>query len=90
MTKQDDSRYPYTHACDFIRVIAGYNKGGTKISRADASRITSAIADILDMEHHDLACKIADAELGKTDEDRGRESRLALLAMDLLPDNAKI
>jgi hypothetical protein len=90
VTKSDDSRYPYTYACDFIRAIAGYDKGGTKISRADASRITSAIADILDMKHHDLACKIADAELGKTEEDKARESRLILMAMGLLPEDMKI
>jgi len=90
MSKKNDSHYPYTHACDFIRTIAGYNKGGTNISRSDASRIRMAIATILDIDDHELACKIADAELAKTDEEHIRESRIALRSMGLLPDNIKI
>lgn len=64
----EDSRYPYTYACDFIRSIAGYGDGGTKLSRSDASQIRSRIAEILGMKDDDLAKKIADHYLANRDE----------------------
>lgn len=64
MSYKNDPRYPYTYAADYIRDIAGYNGtsvlSGTKLSRADASRIFKEIADIIEMDEEVLAKKIAD------------------------------
>ena len=72
--KEKDSRYPYTYACDFIRSIAGYNDSGTKLSRYDASRIQSTIAKIIGTDDEILACKLADSELSKTNEDYEKQA----------------
>jgi hypothetical protein len=55
-----DTRYPYTHACDLIRMIAGYGKEGTKLSRSDASRIRNLFATITGINDDELAAKLAD------------------------------
>lgn len=57
---QNDNRYPYTYACDFVRGLAGYGDGGTKLSRSDAATIRQGIARALDMDDEDLARKLAD------------------------------
>ena len=57
---ENDSRYPYTYACDFLRGLAGYGEGGTKLSRADASQVRSGIAEALGMADDELARKLAD------------------------------
>ncbi|MCY1407648.1 hypothetical protein D3C76_134810 [compost metagenome] len=64
----EDSRYPYTYACDFIRSIAGYGEGGTKLSRGDASQILVHIAEIIGMPDEELARKIADHYLANRDD----------------------
>ena len=69
------SRYPYTHACDFIRMLAGHNAKGTKLSRADASHIRSTIAEIIGMDDEELAYKLANRELAKTEIDRENEAQ---------------
>ncbi len=56
----NDTRYPYTYACDLMRGWAGYDKGGTILSRSDASMIRSELAKVLGMDDHELACKLAD------------------------------
>lgn len=56
----EDSRYPYTYACDLIRAYAGYNTGGTNISRSDASHVRSMIADVIGMDDAELAKMLAD------------------------------
>ena len=53
---ENDSRYPYTYACDFLRGLAGYGK----LSRADASQVRSGIAEALGMADDELARKLAD------------------------------
>ena len=68
-----DARYPYTYACDFIRALAGYNEGGTKLSRSDASKIIEGIALAVGMEDRRLAELLADAEQSKSDEDRNKD-----------------
>ena len=68
-----DARYPYTYACDFIRALAGYNEGGTKLSRSDASKIIEGIALAIGMEDRKLAELLADAENNKSDSDREKE-----------------
>lgn len=90
MIEEKDSGYPYTYACDYIRSLAGYNKEGTKLSRSDASQIRSKIAEIIGMEDEELAESLADAEMAKTDEERGREVRIAMRSMGLLPEDTKI
>jgi hypothetical protein len=58
-----DSRYPYTYACDFIRMAGPVGPEGVVLSRSDASQIRQKIADVLGMDDRKLACKLADAEL---------------------------
>ena len=60
-----DSRYPYTYACDFIRMTGPVGPKGVVLSRSDASQIRQSIADVLGMDDHELACKLADAELAR-------------------------
>ena len=55
MSKEDDTRYPYTYACDYLRVSSP-----SSISRSDASRIRQGVAKALGMEDGDLAVKLAD------------------------------
>jgi len=57
---EEDSRYPYTYACDYIRSLAGYDSEGTKISRSDASFIYSGIAKAIGMNDAELAMLLAD------------------------------
>lgn len=57
---ENDSRYPYTYAADFVRGLAGYGEGGTKLSRADASQVRQGIAAALGMDDAELARKLAD------------------------------
>ena len=57
---ENDSRYPYTYSCDFIRCLAGYSLYGMKISRSDASQIRSGIAEALGMDDVELAQKLSD------------------------------
>lgn len=55
------SRYPYTIACDALREIPERVNGiSPAISRSDASRIRSFIAEAIGMDDHELARKIAD------------------------------
>lgn len=56
----EDTRYPYTYACDLIRTMVGFSRDGTKLSRSDASQIRRGIAEVLDMNDYDLAIKLAD------------------------------
>lgn len=57
---KDNGRYPYTYACDYMRVYSGYSQQGINLSRGDASHIRQAIAAAIGMDDHELACKIAD------------------------------
>jgi len=55
-----DSRYPYTHSCDYIRSLGPVGSDGVVLSRGDASRIRQGIATALDISDEELACKLAD------------------------------
>lgn len=66
--KENDPRYPYTHAADMVRMIAGYDEHGTILSRSDASHIRSEIAKIIGMDDEKLACKLADHFLENQEE----------------------
>lgn len=59
----NSGRYPWTYSADCVRVWAGYGEGGTKISRADASRIVAGIAGAIGMGDKELAAMIADYSL---------------------------
>ena len=58
--EKKSTRYPYTYAADCVRSLAGYGPEGTKLSRADASRLYSEIACILGIPTVEIANKIAD------------------------------
>ncbi|EOZ4881808.1 hypothetical protein ACSETC_31125 [Pseudomonas aeruginosa] len=57
---KEHSRYPYTYASDYIRNVAGYGEGGTKLSRSDASQILNSISEIIGMPKEEMARKLAD------------------------------
>ncbi|THF58050.1 hypothetical protein [Pseudothauera rhizosphaerae] len=57
---ENDTRYPYTYAADFLRGLAGYGEGGTKLSRSGASQVLQGIAAALGMDDAELARKLAD------------------------------
>lgn len=55
-----NSRHPYTNSCDLIRTVAGFNLHGSKLSRSDASRIRTVVADAIGINDHVLACALSD------------------------------
>lgn len=56
-------RYPYTHACDYIRTASPWGKSGCILSRSDASQIRQLISLALDMDDKEVAEKLADTFL---------------------------
>jgi hypothetical protein len=60
--KMEDNRYPYTHAADYLREQVCSSEG---MSRGAASRIRTAIADVIGMDDEDLAKKLADRFLAE-------------------------
>lgn len=77
----EDTRYPYTHACDYIRMIAGYNTHGTKISRSDASNIRQEMSKILGIDDEEMANRLADYYLENKDklaEQSAKDFQLAI------------
>lgn len=65
-TAAPDSRYPYTYAADLIRSCAV--EGGVKLSRGDAVYIGETIATAIGMGWRDLAVRLADFYLQRSDE----------------------
>ena len=63
-----DTRYPYTYSADYIRSLAGYTDGGTKLSRSDASKIVSGISSAIGMDEKELFEKLADYYLKNQEE----------------------
>jgi hypothetical protein len=66
-----DSRYPYTHACDYVRghvtdFSPVHGMQLPTLSRSQASQAIRGIAEALGMTHEALACKIADAALASS------------------------
>ncbi len=54
------SRYPYTEACDGMRLATmDWSGEGAVLSRFHASLIRKFIADAIGMDDEELACKIA-------------------------------
>ena len=78
---REDQRYPYTYACDFIRVLGPINKSGVVLSRGDATMIRSGMADAMSMDDRIVAEMLADAQLTKTDEDWDKESNVLMRAL---------
>jgi elongation factor P hydroxylase len=60
MSTTTDSRYPYTHACDYLRQFGGVDRDGVRLSRSDASKIRQAVAKAIGMDDEELAKKLAD------------------------------
>lgn len=81
MTQSTDPRYPYTYACDYIRGLAGYGKGGTNISRGEASAIITGIAQAIGINDEELARKLADYYKANEEEiaDKSAQEFLAIL-----------
>ncbi len=77
-----DSRYPYTHSCDLIRMAAGYGEHGTKLSRSDASKIRQMFAKALKMDDDTLAKLLADYYLANQSEIEGEALREILTFLD--------
>lgn len=50
----EDSRFPYTYACDYIRSFAGAN-----FSRSEASQLRQVIADVVGVKDEELAVRLA-------------------------------
>ena len=57
---RDDPRYPYAYACDLLCILSGLERGFTKLSRTDASRLRQGIAKALGIDDAELAQKLAD------------------------------
>ena len=55
-----DARYPYTYACDHLRMRVGDDYGKGLISRAAASQMMAVTAKALGISSEELASKIAD------------------------------
>lgn len=60
MSKENDGRYPYTYACDYIRRLGECDSNGVRISRSEASQIREGIAKAIGMDDAELARKLAD------------------------------
>lgn len=54
------SRHPYTNACDLIRYVAGHDEHGTKLSRADASKVRMLFSKVLGIDDEELAIKLSE------------------------------
>ena len=63
MPEQNDKRYPYTYAADYVRLVAGHGSDGAKLSRSDAARLTEKIAAAQGVAKEDLSKALADAYL---------------------------
>ena len=61
--KEDDSRYPYIHACDFVRNAAPWDESGCTMSRSTASQIRALFSLALGVDDKEVAEKLADAFL---------------------------
>lgn len=59
MNRDNDSRYPYTYACDYIREKVGDDYGKGLISRAAASQTMHVIAESIGIEVEDVAKSLA-------------------------------
>lgn len=60
MTDNNDTRFPYTYASDYIRSIAGYANGNAILSRSEASKIITGIAKAIGIDDIELAIKLAE------------------------------
>ena len=60
MKVENDSRYPYTYACDLIRATGGMDSNGAKMPRSEASQVRQLFATVLGMDDSILASRLAD------------------------------
>jgi hypothetical protein len=84
-----DTRYPYTYSCDYIRRFGPVGSGGVVLSRGDASQIRKGIAKALNMDDHELACKLADAQLEHESDDEAlqKDASRVLAALGFVVPN---
>lgn len=75
----NDSRYPYTYACDFIRSLGPVGKDGVVLSRSDASQIRTGIAKALGIDDKELAEKLADVQLANENDPTAVEQQVKRL-----------
>jgi len=61
--KKSDPRYPYTHACDFLRGAAPWDEQGCTMSRATASQVRQLVSLALGVDDEEIANKLADTFL---------------------------
>jgi len=66
--RKSSSRYPYTYACDLIRMKGPTGPHGTMLARADASQVRKLFAEVLGMDDQELAERLADYYLENQDE----------------------
>jgi hypothetical protein len=81
MSKQEDPRYPYTHACDYLRMFGGADRSGVRLSRSDASQLREAVAMALGMDDKELAKKLADYYLANEQALSEESSKRLMVAM---------
>lgn len=81
MSKENDSRYPYTYACDYLRGFGGIDNSGVKMSRAEASEVRGSVAKAIGMDDKELAEKLADFYLANEKELSAHSARKFLEMM---------
>lgn len=82
-SSDQDTRFPYTYACDFVRGLGPANEGGVVLSRSEASQIRQGIAKALQMDDGDLATILANHYLEHRDEIDKESVRRLCSAMGL-------
>lgn len=58
----NSSRYPYTYACDYLRMLSGKQDNGIspRLSRAQASHIRKTISEVMGLDDEEVAKGLAD------------------------------
>ncbi len=71
----EDTRYPYTYADDYIRILAGYGDGGTKLGRSDASKIIEGVSVAMGIDIREIAERLADYYKANEDDLNARSAK---------------
>lgn len=75
------SRYPYTYAADYLRGFGGFDRRGTRLSRADASQVRQAVSKALGLDDAEVAERLADYYLAHQTELTIEAGKRALQAL---------
>jgi transposase len=73
--RDEDTRYPYTYADDYIRILAGYGVGGTTISRSDALKIIEGISVAMGIDIREITERLADYYKAHEDDLNARSAK---------------